>query len=106
MDCEQVFKILTSGPFPTGEAWDEQVEAHLEMCAGLFGASPKRFGRRWKFFKKRCPLLKAETFPAIGAMLDPQLPFSASSRKRQPAPRWHPASANCSNLIAITRVSR
>jgi hypothetical protein len=33
MDCEQVFKILTRGPFPTGEPWDEQVEAHLETCA-------------------------------------------------------------------------
>jgi hypothetical protein len=32
MDCEQVFMILTRGPFPTGEAWDEQVEAHLETC--------------------------------------------------------------------------
>ncbi len=25
MDCEQVFIILTRGPFPTGESWDEQV---------------------------------------------------------------------------------
>jgi hypothetical protein len=33
MDCDQVFMILTRGPFPTGEAWDEEVEAHLEMCA-------------------------------------------------------------------------
>jgi hypothetical protein len=33
MDCDQVFKILTCGPFPTGEPWDEQVEAHLETCA-------------------------------------------------------------------------
>jgi hypothetical protein len=33
MDCEQVFIILTRGPFPTGESWDEQVEAHLESCA-------------------------------------------------------------------------
>src|SRR5262245_56629396 len=32
MDCDQVFMILTRGPFPTGEAWDEQVEAHLETC--------------------------------------------------------------------------
>jgi hypothetical protein len=24
--------ILTRGPFPTGEPWDEQVEAHLETC--------------------------------------------------------------------------
>jgi hypothetical protein len=33
MDCEQVFMILTRGPFPTGEAWDEQVESHLESCS-------------------------------------------------------------------------
>jgi hypothetical protein len=25
--------ILTRGPFPTGEPWDEQVEAHLESCS-------------------------------------------------------------------------
>ena len=33
MDCDQVFMILTRGPFPTGEPWDEQVEAHLESCS-------------------------------------------------------------------------
>ena len=33
MDCDQVFTILTRGPFPTGEPWDEQVEAHLENCS-------------------------------------------------------------------------
>ena len=33
MDCDQVFVILTRGPFPTGEIWDEDVEAHLETCA-------------------------------------------------------------------------
>jgi hypothetical protein len=32
MDCDQVFMILTRGPFPTGESWDEQVETHLETC--------------------------------------------------------------------------
>jgi len=32
MDCDQVFVILTRGPFPTVELWDEEVEAHLEMC--------------------------------------------------------------------------
>lgn len=36
MECDQVFMILTSGPFPTGEAWDEQVEAHLEACASCW----------------------------------------------------------------------
>lgn len=32
MDCDRVFMILTRGPFPTGESWDEEVEAHLESC--------------------------------------------------------------------------
>jgi hypothetical protein len=32
MDCDRVFVILTRGPFPTGEAWDEEVESHLESC--------------------------------------------------------------------------
>ena len=32
MDCDQVFMILTRGPFPTGEPWDEEVEDHLEIC--------------------------------------------------------------------------
>src|SRR3972149_4081894 len=35
MDCDQVFMILTRGPFPTGEPWGEGggVEAPLETCA-------------------------------------------------------------------------
>jgi hypothetical protein len=32
MDCDQVFMILTRGPFPTGESTDEHVEDHLETC--------------------------------------------------------------------------
>ena len=36
MDCDQVFMILTRGPFPTGEAWDEEVETHLETCGGCW----------------------------------------------------------------------
>lgn len=33
MNCDQVFDILTRGPFPTGAACDEHVEAHLDECA-------------------------------------------------------------------------
>lgn len=32
MNCDQVFDILTRGPFPTGNACDEHVEAHLAEC--------------------------------------------------------------------------
>ncbi|MCO6043155.1 hypothetical protein NG895_04495 [Aeoliella sp. ICT_H6.2] len=32
MDCDQVFMVLTSGPFPTGDPSDVDVEEHLERC--------------------------------------------------------------------------
>ena len=32
MNCDQVFDILTRGPFPTGTACDAGVEAHLNVC--------------------------------------------------------------------------
>lgn len=33
MNCDQVFEILTRGPFPHGSADDELVEQHLQHCA-------------------------------------------------------------------------
>lgn len=32
MNCDQVFDILTRGPFPTGQASDKAVESHLNRC--------------------------------------------------------------------------
>jgi hypothetical protein len=32
LNCDQVFDVLTRGPFPTGEATDESVEHHLRAC--------------------------------------------------------------------------
>lgn len=36
MDCNQVFAILTRGPFPTGGPEDELVEDHLETCGNCW----------------------------------------------------------------------
>jgi len=33
MNCDQVFDILTRGPFPTGTSCDPPVESHLTVCA-------------------------------------------------------------------------
>jgi hypothetical protein len=33
MNCDQVFDILTRGPFPVGDLSDEAVEWHIEGCA-------------------------------------------------------------------------
>jgi hypothetical protein len=32
MNCDQVFDVLTRGPFPTGDAGDASVEHHLRAC--------------------------------------------------------------------------
>ena len=32
MNCDQVFDVLTRGPFPTGAASDDSVEQHLRAC--------------------------------------------------------------------------
>jgi hypothetical protein len=32
LNCDQVFDVLTRGPFPTGEPQDEAVERHLRAC--------------------------------------------------------------------------
>lgn len=32
MNCDQVFDVLTRGPFPTGERSDADVERHLAVC--------------------------------------------------------------------------
>jgi hypothetical protein len=32
LNCDQVFDVLTRGPFPTGEPEDEAVEQHLRAC--------------------------------------------------------------------------
>jgi hypothetical protein len=32
LNCDQVFEVLTRGPFPTGSACDEGVEQHLAAC--------------------------------------------------------------------------
>ena len=34
MNCDQVFSILTRGPFPTGDPSDVAVEMHLDGCGG------------------------------------------------------------------------
>lgn len=33
MNCDQVFDVLTRGPFPTGATSDQHVETHLLVCA-------------------------------------------------------------------------
>ena len=66
MDCDQVFMILTRGPFPTGEPWDEQVEAHLESCSECWRLA-EALRPAIEVFQEAVPRPKAGTCPVIGA---------------------------------------
>lgn len=37
MDCDDVFFVLTSGPFPSGSPYDDAVERHVERCDACRG---------------------------------------------------------------------
>jgi hypothetical protein len=32
LNCDQVFDVLTRGPFPSGDETDQPVESHLRAC--------------------------------------------------------------------------
>lgn len=36
MNCDQVFQVLTRGPFPTGMPVDVEVENHLDHCSACW----------------------------------------------------------------------
>lgn len=91
IDCDQVFAILTRGPFPSGDSTDTSVECHLETCdscrqiaealrpaSSLFHESVSlfelndlpRYGNPGDGFGERCQTLVAEA-PAQSSLAPP-----------------------------------
>ena len=62
MDCDQVFMILTRGPFPTGEPGTNRSK-RIWNRAPIAGDWPKRCGRRSKFFRKPMPPAESRDLP-------------------------------------------
>ena len=97
MDCDQVFMILTRGPFPTGARPTSKSKSTWKR-APIVGGWPRLCGRRWKSFKKRCRPWKAASCPAIGATHVRPPPSWHSSPARPPAWRQRRRSTHRASL--------
>jgi hypothetical protein len=83
MDCDQVFVILTRGPFPTGEIWDEEVEAHLESCADCWRLA-EALRPALEVFQEAVPPAESRDLPGYWGDARPTgSVVSAMSRSRQ-----------------------
>jgi hypothetical protein len=94
MDCDQVFMILTRGPFPTGEQSDELVEAHLEACGNCWRMA-EALRPAQEIFQEAVSAAEgrdlpgywgdARPTPAVTAQLTRLAPLVTASRRRSPA---------------------
>jgi hypothetical protein len=94
MDCDQVFMILTRGPFPTGEQTDELVEAHLEACGACWRMA-EALRPAQEIFQEAVPAAEgrdlpgywgdARPTPAATAQLTRLAPFVTALRQRSPS---------------------
>lgn len=82
IQCDEVFEILTRGPFPTGAASDSLVEAHLTRCADC-----RRLAEALRPAMVAAPEAVAPeegiNLPCYGGVLagqPPQRPYARSSR--------------------------
>jgi hypothetical protein len=62
MDCDQVFMILTRGPFPAGEPTDDIVEAHLETCADCWRLA-EALRPALEIFQEAVPAIEGRDLP-------------------------------------------
>ena len=96
MDCNQVFMILTRGPFPTGEPWDEEVESHLETCADCWRLA-EALRPALEVFQEAVPPAESRELP--GYWGDARPGRSIASEMQKSAPRV----AMLSSVRRITR---
>lgn len=97
MNCDQVFDILTRGPFPTGTACDSAVEAHLSECASCHQLA-EALRPALELFQEAvdpeesrdlpgywCALVAQPRQPAVSCARDPELPRTAPRSLAKPA---------------------
>jgi hypothetical protein len=89
MDCDQVFMILTRGPFPTGDASDERVEAHLETCADCWRLA-EALRPAVEIFQEAVPAAESRDLPGYWGDARPATTVVAAAHPRartMPVPR-------------------
>lgn len=97
MDCDQVFMILTRGPFPTGDPTDEQVEAHLEACSDCWRLA-EALRPAVEVFQEAVPPVESRDLP--GYWGDARPARSSAARLTSTAARRAPATAAHLQLTA------
>jgi hypothetical protein len=81
MDCDQVFMILTRGPFPTGDASDERVEAHLETCTDCWRLA-EALRPAMEIFQEAVPAAESRDLPGYWGDARPATAVVAAARAR------------------------
>ena len=106
MDCDQVFMILTRGPFPTGELWDEEVEAHLETCADCWRLA-EALRPALEVFQEAVPPAESRDLPGYWGDARPAAAVvSELSRSSMPLGAGDRACGGCRGPICRTTMIR
>ena len=96
------FMILTRGPFPTGEAWDEEVEAHLETCAECWRLA-EALRPALEVFQEAVPPAEGRDLPGYWGDARPASTVVAELTAPRRARPWRPASGIFPVLTAATQ---
>ena len=82
MDCDQVFMILTRGPFPTGDASDEWVETHLETCTDCWRLA-EALRPAAEIFQEAVPAAESRELPGYWGDARPGTAVVAAASQRR-----------------------
>ncbi len=80
MDCDQVFMVLTRGPFPTGAPTDELVEDHLEECADCWRLA-EALRPALELFQEAIPPIESRDLPGYWGDARPAASVAAKHGK-------------------------
>lgn len=86
MNCDQVFDILTRGPFPTGHDSDYEVERHLAECPDCHRLA-EALRPALELFEESIPLEEGRDLPGYWGELRPAPSFDRFDRQTQVAAR-------------------
>jgi hypothetical protein len=97
MNCDQVFDVLTRGPFPTGTACDPAVEAHLNVCPECRRLA-EALRPALELFQEAVAPEESRDLPGYWTAVatDRKPPIVSQAGKREPASRTSMTSARAS----------
>jgi hypothetical protein len=105
MNCDQVFDILTRGPFPTGTACDIPVEAHLSECSECHRLA-EALRPAIELFQEAVDPEESRDLPgywcAVAEKQSPVLSYAREIEPRAAAPQFVSEPADSGHYSALT----